>query len=592
MPSPRSGRILLHKGVDRKRFFFWVKLLLLAVTLTYANHFLNSFHFDDAHTIVNNSYIRSLANIPRFFTDGTTFSSLPSNQSYRPLVSTTLAIDYFLGRGNVFPFHLSTFILFLVQGFFMYLLYVRIFDLSDDKPENSYIALIAVAWYLLHPAIAETINYIIARSDSLSTLCILAAFVCYIYWDRGRRWHLYLIPFAASCLAKPIGAVFAPLLLLYLLLFAERKQQGLAGLAGVLKKAAPSFLSGLALLVFIKKMTPPAWKAGGASAFDYILTQPPVLFHYFTTFFAPVSLSADADWVPLTSIFDFRFLYGAFFLAILLVVAALTARKKKLKPIAFGIIWFLLALLPTSLMPLAEVMNDHRLFLPYVGLMISVCWTGHLLLEKVSTRFSSRQLFRRRAVAVILMTLLAYAYGTHVRNNVWHTEESLWKDVTLKSPKNGRGLMNYGLALMRKGDYAGAEKYFTRALPLVPYYATLYINLGIVKAATGQNDLAESYFIKAVVLNPASPDCYYYYADFLRTRERYEQAVRYARKTLSLAPARLDARKLLLSLYLKCGRFNELKTLAEQTLRIAPDDKEVEDYLAAGTKGAAGKKMD
>ncbi|MEJ2690213.1 MAG: hypothetical protein P8130_09740 [Deltaproteobacteria bacterium] len=293
MPSTKPSRIPHLEEVDRKRFFFWVKLLLLAVTLTYANHFLNSFHFDDAHTIVNNTFIRGLGNIPRFFIDATTFSSLPSNQSYRPLVSATLAFDYFLGRGNVFPFHLSTFILFLVQGFFMYLFYVRIFDASDDKPENSYIALVAVAWYLLHPAMAETINYIIARSDSLSTLGILAAFVCYMYWDKGRRRHLYLIPFAAACLAKPIGAVFAPLLLLYLLLFEERKKKGLAGLAEILKKAAPSFLSALALLVFIKRMTPPAWKAGGASAYNYIITQPPVLLHYFTTFFAPISFAAS-----------------------------------------------------------------------------------------------------------------------------------------------------------------------------------------------------------------------------------------------------------------------------------------------------------
>ena len=73
-------------------------LLLIALLTAYANHFHNSFHFDDAHTIVNNASIRELRNIPLFFRDATTFSSLPSNQSYRPLVSTLLAIDYRLGR--------------------------------------------------------------------------------------------------------------------------------------------------------------------------------------------------------------------------------------------------------------------------------------------------------------------------------------------------------------------------------------------------------------------------------------------------------------------------------------------------------------
>jgi protein O-mannosyl-transferase len=78
----------------RRKVFagFGVVLLVVAILAGYAYHFHNSFHFDDAHTIVNNAAIRQLRNIPLFFRDATTFSSLPSNQSYRPLVSTLLAI--------------------------------------------------------------------------------------------------------------------------------------------------------------------------------------------------------------------------------------------------------------------------------------------------------------------------------------------------------------------------------------------------------------------------------------------------------------------------------------------------------------------
>src|SRR5881227_1857002 len=88
---------------------------LLAVLLAaYANHFHNSFHFDDAHTIETNAAIQDLRNIPLFFRDATTFSALPSNQSYRPLVSTLLAIDYRLGGGvQPFWFHISIFALFV-----------------------------------------------------------------------------------------------------------------------------------------------------------------------------------------------------------------------------------------------------------------------------------------------------------------------------------------------------------------------------------------------------------------------------------------------------------------------------------------------
>jgi protein O-mannosyl-transferase len=97
--------------------------LLLLTTLIYLNHFNNSFHFDDYHTIANNVYIRNIKNIPLFFKDGSTMSTLPQNQAYRPVVTTSLAVDYWLGNGyNMFWFHLSTFIFFLLQGVLMFLL--------------------------------------------------------------------------------------------------------------------------------------------------------------------------------------------------------------------------------------------------------------------------------------------------------------------------------------------------------------------------------------------------------------------------------------------------------------------------------------
>src|SRR4051812_6881242 len=102
----------------QKRFLIITSLiLLLGLLLVYSNHFNNSFHFDDSHTIVNNIYIQNIKNIPLFFKDGTTFSSLPANQSYRPVVVSSLAFDYWLGGGlKPFYFHLSQFIFFVLQG--------------------------------------------------------------------------------------------------------------------------------------------------------------------------------------------------------------------------------------------------------------------------------------------------------------------------------------------------------------------------------------------------------------------------------------------------------------------------------------------
>src|SRR5437764_4358817 len=199
-------------------------LLLAALVAAYANHFHNSFHFDDAHTVVNNASIRELRNIPLFFRDATTFSSLPSNQSYRPLVSTLLAMDYSLGHGlRPFWFHLSIFALFVALTLLLAFVVHCLLEIPAPSSWNRWIALVAAAWYGLHPANADTINYIIASSEVLSTLGVIASFAVYLAFPRLRRSCLYIVPAAIAILAKPTAAIFAPLFALYWLLFEQNK---------------------------------------------------------------------------------------------------------------------------------------------------------------------------------------------------------------------------------------------------------------------------------------------------------------------------------------------------------------------------------
>src|SRR5438270_10507400 len=192
-----------------------VAIGLLILVATYANHFQNSFHFDDAHTIVSNAAIQSLKNIPRFFTDARTFSSLPSNQSYRPLVSTLLAIDYRIGGLNPLAYHLSIFALFLALIFFIAVVIQRLLDSLAPSPVNRFIALAAVALYGLHPAHADTVNYIIASAEIISALGLVGSFAVYFAFPKARKSFLYVLPAALTILAKPPAAIFWVLFAIY-----------------------------------------------------------------------------------------------------------------------------------------------------------------------------------------------------------------------------------------------------------------------------------------------------------------------------------------------------------------------------------------
>lgn len=515
-------------------------LLLAAILAVYANHFYNGFHFDDAHTIVNNASIRELGKIPKFFRDATTFSSLPSNQSYRPLVSTLLAIDYSLGNGlQPFWFHCSIFTLFVALVLLLAFVIARLLDYAGNSPRNGWIALGAAACYGLHPANADTVNYIIASSEVISALGVIASFAIYFAFPQLRRYYLYALPAAIAILAKPPAAIFALLFAIFRLLFPDNKikRRAFAWVAEIV----PVFVICGAMLLFVQHMTPRNWISGATSAHHYLITQPYVALLYLKTFLWPTGLSADYDLNPFTTTDDPRFWAGFAFSILFIAVAIAASIFKKTRVIGFGFLWFLIALLPTSLFPLAEVMNDHRTFLPYLGLVIAMAGVASLLLL-----WANYNLFAKVAAGcVVLLLLFANGDATYQRNKVWKDEESLWHDVVLKSPGNGRGLMNYGNTLMAKGDYKGALDYFHRAQVLTPQYSFLLINLAIAEGATNQIGLAGQHFQESLKLAPSSPESYTYYARWLLSQSRVPEARGLLRTALELSPQDLTARELM-----------------------------------------------
>ncbi|MBF0491015.1 MAG: hypothetical protein HQL15_10495 [Candidatus Omnitrophica bacterium] len=117
-----------------------IVLAFSAVVLAYSNHFHSSFHFDDSHTIENNLSIRSLKNIPLFFQSGSWFSSLPTHQSYRPILTALNAIEYSLGKGDPFYFHVFSFIFYLLLCVFYFFMLRIIFNRCRPSSDNSFVA--------------------------------------------------------------------------------------------------------------------------------------------------------------------------------------------------------------------------------------------------------------------------------------------------------------------------------------------------------------------------------------------------------------------------------------------------------------------
>jgi protein O-mannosyl-transferase len=522
-----------------KKYIF-LTLILLVTTFIYSNHFKNEFHFDDVHTITDNLYIRELKNIPKFFTDATTTSVLPANQAYRPGLTMLNAIDFALAgkpTPEPFVFHLSIFISYLILGILFFFLVNHLLKISFESKNNETIALFTTAWFLFHTANAETINYIIARSDSFSTLTIVLSFVLYIYFPKTHHFYIYSLPALLGFFVKEPTIVVIPLLFVYQWLFEEKKPLNelatnpKSAFKNLQKLIVPLILfAGLFLLS--RLLTPSTWQSGGIDRWRYLFTQPFVYFHYFYNFILPTNLAIDTDWKLISNYRDDRVFAGLLFVFTLVYIAFWSSRQAKNAPIAFGILWFFIALLPTSsIFPFSEVLNDHRPFFPYIGLFIASATLFRNVIEKIHSETKKWAL-----LGFGIVFLGFHGYGTRQRNEVWKTEESVWKDCTINAPNNPRGWMNYGLTMMVKGEYPTAIECFNKTIASWNSYAQGYINLAVAKAATGDFATAETNFKKGLELDPMQPDAYQLYAKFLSERGRGKEAKSLIDKGLAISP--------------------------------------------------------
>ena len=340
-------------------------------------------------------------------------------------------------------------------------------------------------------------------------------------------------------------------------------------------------------LIFYKQMLPEeTFNPGGISWYRYLITQPFVICHYIITYIIPYNLSADTDWQVFDSIFDYRAILGIAVVHMRILWALKLSRRKETQLISFGILWFLISLLPTSsFIPFSEVLNDHRTFIPYIGLTISFVLGLKYVIENYIIQTLSTKAF---TVIAIIAFFSANTYGIRERNKVWKNDLTLWKDVTVKSPKNGRGLMNYGLALMNRGNYKEAEEYFNKARVLIPNYSSLYVNLGVVKNAMGDVTAAEENFKKALQLSPKKHTTLYFYARFLFQKNRFVESKDLLEKAFIIAPNFEATSNLLMEVYHKLSNWEQLKALCNQLLENSPQNENALKYLVI----ADGKKSE
>lgn len=454
-----------------------VVVLLLVGLLAYCNSLTKGFVFDDFLWITDNP---ALADVGAFSRSAWAYS--------RPVVSWSLLLNYQLGGLSPVGYHLFNLAVHLLAGVVLFAIVRR--TLLVQWPEGADDAAFAAALlWLVHPLQTQSVTYIIQRCESLMGLFFLLSVYCAVRGLSSARplwWHLGAVLSAlASELAKEVAPAIPLVVLAYDWVFVPGPFWPTFGrrwgLYAGLFVATWGALLGPGLLP--SSGGEAASNAGfdfkGITPVEYLFTQPGVILHYLRLAVWPTGQALDyIDW-PLART-------PAEWLAPGLVIVAMLAFTfwalwRRWWPGFLGA-WFFFILGPTSsVVPIADVAYEHRMYLPLAALTAGAAVAGLWLLG------------RRRGAYCLLALAAALAALTLARNEDYRTAESLLADNVRKRPGNKRALVNYALQVGAREGPAAQAALLADAFP-----AGAEVSVG--GAARGQMHLKLGQFGKAAGL--------------------------------------------------------------------------------------------
>ena len=553
-----------------------VIILCCVGVIIYSNTFTNSFHFDDTPSIVDNFAIKSLSNI------GAIWNSWPT----RFITYLSLALNYHLSQLNVFSYHLFNFLAHLCAAIMVWWFMLLTFSTPVMKGQKiakhaGLIAFFGGLVFLTHPIQTQAVTYITQRAASLTTLFYLACLSLYVKsrlleQQGGNPTVFYCGSLVAAVMAaftKEIAITLPLMVLFYEYCFLRTKERfnwkyPLPLFATILIIPLTMFLTKSVDFIGMRRVLEPA---PGISPWQYLFTQFRVIVTYLRLLFIPINQNIDYDYHVAKSLLELPALASLILLASILTIAIRVYSKYRL--ISFGIFWFFLTLLPeSSVIPIKDVIFEHRLYLPMVGF-------SFFLVSAVYYIFENKSL--KPMVVILLIITSCYSVLSYRRNFVWKDELTLWNDAVLKSPQKARPYSGRGFAYSNKGNLDQAISDYNKAITINPEYADVYNNRGLAYFNKGNLNQAFSDYNKAIEINPNNAEAYYNRGNAYFNKGNLNQAISDFNKAITINLKYADAYYNRGNAYVNKG--NSPQAISDYTKAIEINPNNAEAYNNRGS---------
>ncbi len=398
----------------------------------------------------------------------------------RPVLYATFLFDRWLYGGDPAGYHLLNLLLHVGSG----LLIFRILA-GAVADERSSLPFWGSLFFLLHPIATETVTYISGRASGLMAFFYLGALLLYIRaTERIESGNLSLAPFIGSIAlfllaicSKETAVTFPVMLLLWDHLI--RQKQGDELRTAIIRHHLPFWI--ILVLAAGWAMLHPRYHALAQFSFNIrpwwenLLSELHAMVYALLLCFMPWNQNFDHDLPVFHSLAQWPLPLDVLLLSAMSTSAFIARRRFPL--VAFGIAWFVLQLLPTSLIPRNDLLSERNLYLPSLGLLIALVSLGAHAMQRFMIAFSRPAVVRAASLSLAVGLVLILELFTYQRNDLYRDQLSLWADAVLKSPNKARPHNNLGRAYALQDDWDRAIDEFRMAARLDPTFILAQQNL-------------------------------------------------------------------------------------------------------------------
>jgi protein O-mannosyl-transferase len=511
------------------------------------------FVWDDQIYIVHNKSIRSLSNIPKFFTRMEAQSAEKPPISYRPLRNTVYAILHTLD-GDTAPrpwiFHLANVLWHAAAAMLLFLVASLLCQrlAGGDSTLSRFASLWIALGFAAHPVTSEVVCWAKCMDDLMAGVFVLAATRSLLKWNEGWRGYVAaLVWFLLAVFSKESAVPFALAVFFILYGFHNLPRWRSMKLAVPFLLVAFLYAACQRLVMGRLSQCPPLSGTYGQSLIDMF----PVGAEYLRLLLGIPPFCADYNFMvgaPPHPFFSGAVTGGVILLVFFCVLSAWLWRRPQWRLSAFGLIWVALFLMPVSnLVPMMQYMAERFLYLPLIGFLLAL---GAVLLNFPRLRMG----LAAAAVGLILIWT-----GTSLnRMGIWRDELTLFVSTELEHPGIKRIEKNAVGAVLRLPQVVTGRAASTlspeQAVPIIatleqarqiyPDNDVLTTQLGIIQMKLGRLGQAVSLLELAARQNPASAERWYNLATIYRLAGQPAKALEACAQALLLNPQDQEARTL------------------------------------------------